>query len=320
MRNGIRRSRDTVHTHGLIRILRLMKLTSLINPDFIEIGLPVSTTEEAIERIVDDFHSGYRFARSKERILEAIHEREKLGSTRLESGLALPHARFEGFNDVLLGICLPRKPISTPDGPVRMVVVLLTEKTASNLYLQTIAAFSRLSMNEELFTRICSASGRRELISLLEGFEVKKELTVADIMSHKLETIAPSATIREAADLLYRNNSSYLPVVDENEVFVGEITVHELLRIGIPDYAVKIGSLKFLSSFEPFEDLLRKEDTTRISEVMVEPVAVLDEESSIVEAALVLTKHQRRHLPVLRQKKLVGVLSFMDILNKVIRG
>ena len=139
-------------------------------------------------------------------------------------------------------------------------------------------------------------------------------------MSDKLETIAPSATIREAADLLYRNNSSYLPVVDENEVFVGEITVHELLRIGIPDYAVKIGSLKFLSSFEPFEELLRKEDTTRISEVMVEPAAVLDEQSSVVEAALVLTKHKRRHLPVVKKKKLVGVLSFMDILNKVIRG
>ena len=126
--------------------------------------------EEAIERIVEDFHTGYRFAHSKERILTAIHEREKLGSTRLESGLALPHARFEGFNDVLLGICLPREPISTPEGPIRMVVVLLTEKTASNLYLQTIAAFSRLSMNEELFNRVCSASGRRELVGPARGY------------------------------------------------------------------------------------------------------------------------------------------------------
>jgi nitrogen PTS system EIIA component len=297
-----------------------MKLTSLINPDFIQIARPVKTWEAAIESIIDAFLSGYSFIHSREEILTAIHEREELGGTRLESGLALPHARFEGFNDVLIGICRPEQPIETPEGPVRLVVVLLTEKTASNLYLQTIAAFARLSQDEELFKRICAAGSRKELISLLSGTEVKKELTVGDIMSRTVISIEPDTTVREAADLLYKHNSSYLPVVDGAGNFAGEITVHELLRIGIPDYAVKIGSLKFLSNFEPFEELLRNEDRILIREVMKEPLDTLEETSSIIEAALLLTKHNRRHMPVLRERKLVGVLSFMDILNKVIRG
>ena len=297
-----------------------MKLSSLINPDFIEINQPAASKEAAIERIVDSFVSRYSFIHSREDILSAIREREELGGTLLESGLALPHARFEGFNDVLIGILRPAQPIETAEGPIRLMVVLLTEKTASTLYLQTIAAFARISQNEEQFNRICTAGTRRELISLLSGTEVKKELTVSDIMSRTLTSISLDTTVREAADLLYKHNTSYLPVVDGDGTLTGEITVHELLRIGIPDYAVKIGSLRFLSNFEPFEDLLRNEDRILIREVMKEPLCTLEETNSIIEAALLLTKHNRRHLPVLRDGKLVGVLSFMDILNKVIRG
>ncbi|MFA7566891.1 MAG: CBS domain-containing protein [Alkalispirochaeta sp.] len=297
-----------------------MKLTSLLDPDFIEIGVSVGSVAEAVDRIVDAFHLSYHFVHSKDKILAAIHERESLGGTQFKTGLALPHARFEGFNDVLIGICVPQRPIATEAGPIRFVVVILTEKTGSDLYLQTIAAFTRLSRNKELFDRLCAVGGKRELLSLLEGIEVKKEVTVADIMSDHRETVLPGASVREAADILYKSKSSYLPVVDEKGAFVGEITVHELLRIGIPDYAIKIGSLRFLSSFAPFEEFLRREDSIRIGEVMVEPEAVLEEQSSLAEAALLLTKHKRRHLPVLREGKLVGVLSFMDLLNRVIRG
>ena len=297
-----------------------MKLTSLINPEYVEPDLAVDTLDQAIERIVDAFHGDYHFTQSREEILTAIREREQLGGTRLESGLALPHARFEGFNDVLVGICRPRQPIETPDGTIRLVIVLLTEKSASNLYLQTIAAFARVSQKEELFARICAATSRKELISYFEGVEVKKELTVGDIMSTSIDSIGPDASVREAADMFYKHNSSYLPVVNDQQRLLGELTVHELLRIGIPDYAVKIGSLKFLTNFEPFEELLRREDEIRIRDVMFPPKETLTASSSIIEAALILTKHKRRHLPVVDGERLVGVLSFMDILNKVIRG
>ena len=297
-----------------------MKLLSLLQPDFIRVDLHVTSKEEALREIIEAFHQKYHFKQSKEAVLQALYDREALGGTLLETGLALPHARFEGFNDVLVGICRPSKPIKTSEGEIRFMVVLLTAKSSSNLYLQTIAAFARISQNQELFHEICSTTSKKKLLQLIGSVEVKKDLLVEDIMTADVITASPDATIRQVADLFYKNDISYVPVINSQNECIGEITMQEILGLGIPDYAVKIGNLGFLATFEPFEYLLNNEETIQVKEIMKRPLHVVEAKSSVVEAALIMTKYKRRHLPVLQGSRLIGVISFMDILNKVIRG
>jgi len=53
---------------------------------------------------------------------------------------------------------------------------------------------------------------------------------------------------------------------------------------------------------------------------MKKPTLFLEEDSSIIEAVFKFVSSNRRHLPVLKGKRVVGILSYMHILHKVLRA
>jgi CBS domain-containing protein len=139
-------------------------------------------------------------------------------------------------------------------------------------------------------------------------------------MSTTFPSLTVENSVKDAADLFYKNRTSYLPVVDGRGVLLGELTVLDLFRIGMPDYASKIGSLKFLKSFEPFDTLLRDESTILLGTVMKKPSITIEEDAPVVEAILKFTQSNRRHIPVVKEGRIIGVVNYMDILQKVLRA
>ena len=106
-----------------------MKLKSLLDRDFINPRAKVSTKDEAIDLVLKQFFHGYKFKKSQAEIKQAILEREALGGTLLENGMAIPHARLDGFNDLLIGIVIPEQPIIDEDGSkINSLVIFLTTK------------------------------------------------------------------------------------------------------------------------------------------------------------------------------------------------
>ena len=120
--------------------------------------------------------------------------------------------------------------------------------------------------------------------------------------------------------MMFKYHVGYVPVIDENGNFIAEVNTNDVLRNGIPNYAMMIGNLKFLSSFEPFEVLLANEDKIKVRSIMRKPSIKLSPDTSVIETALELTQNNRRHVPIVDGNKIVGIVSFMDILTKVIRG
>jgi CBS domain-containing protein len=180
----------------------------------------------------------------------------------------------------------------------------------------------KISQDQGLFDNLCDSPSPQDFIGILKStnIEVKKELTVQSVMSPSFPSLLPENTVKDAADLFYKNKTSYLPVIDTEGKFAGELTVLDLFRIGIPDYAAKIGNLNFLKSFEPFEELLKKEDILQVKEVMKKPSLFLSEETSIFETILRFTQSNRRHIPVVSGGRIVGIVSYMNILHKVLRA
>jgi CBS-domain-containing membrane protein len=121
--------------------------------------------------------------------------------------------------------------------------------------------------------------------------------------------------------MFYKDRIGYVPVIDSNDCFVGEITMTDLFSICIPSYALKMQNLKFLSHFEPLEDLLRNENNIHIGDVMKKPSVILDPDSPVVEAVLKFVQCRRRYLPVVKKDThLIGVVGYMDVLKKVLRA
>jgi len=270
-----------------------MKLASILNPNFIKIIDKIESKDRAIELLVDEIYKGYKFNISKESILKAVMDREALGGTFFDNGLAIPHARIENFNDLIIGVIILKNPVHINNINIRFIVLSIISKSASNTYLKTLSAFAKISQNKELFEKVLQSKNSNEFLEAISEIKIKQEITVSDIMSTDIKKVTPETNLKELCDIFYKYNISYVPVVDENDNFIGEVTINELLRVGIPNYALMIGNLKFLSSFEPFEDLLKNEDKKFVKEIMRKPSLKLPPSSSIIEVALEMTQNNR---------------------------
>ena len=299
-----------------------MKLSSLLKPDYIKVNKDVRTKGEAIREILKNFSDTYKFNVDNAYLLNAVEEREKLGGTTFPTGIAIPHARLDNFDDILIGIIVPQNPIKDGNVDIKMVVLILTSKTVSTVYLNALASLIKTSKDKETFSKILAASNGQELVNIIDKLDIsiKKEMTVADIMSEEVIAVSVKTTIKELADIFYANKTGYVPVLDENGDFIGEVNLMILVEEGIPDYATQLGNLNFLKTFEPLERLFRKEDEITVGQIMKKPSTVLTRETSIVEAALEFTKTRRRHIPVVEGKKVVGIFALVDILNKILRS
>jgi len=149
---------------------------------------------------------------------------------------------------------------------------------------------------------------------------VKERLTAADVMATEVATISPQACIRELADLFYTTGVGYAAVVDREGVFVGEVSVLDLLRAGLPQYTDTVQSLSFLESSAPLESLAEREDTLAVERIMIQPPVQLGPETSTVEAVFQLTRNKRDCLPVIRKERIVGLLCGQEIVKRILRG
>lgn len=304
-----------------------MNLSNLMDPRLVQIGIDVSTIDQAIEKALDQIRKVYRQEVQYEDVLARIQERQKLGGTTFESGIAIPHARIPSFNDFLIAAVVPKTPILSPEGspvqaPTKIVYLILISNTASTLYLNTLAKLVESSKDQAIMDALLKAENPSAFVAVFEkaGYIIKKNLTVGDIMTREVVSVPPTASVKELTDAMYSRHLRYIPIVDEKGKFVGEIGIIDLIKAGIPDYAFRIGSLKFLSELEPMTELLSKEDLIKVESIMKKNPTCLDPSISVIEAAFEMTKNIKRHYAVVDQGKIVGVVSAMDILNKVIRA
>ncbi len=103
-------------------------------------------------------------------IVAAVAERERLGSTGVGYGVAIPHARLEGIGKVRAIFARLETPLeydSIDDRPVDLVVLLLAPANASSLHLKALAQVSRLLRREDLRDRLRSAPNSEALHLLL---------------------------------------------------------------------------------------------------------------------------------------------------------
>src|SRR4030066_1629531 len=115
--------------------------------------------------------------------------------------------------------------------------------------------------------------------------------TVKDLMTKNVLTIDSNKTIIEAAALMSQNDVGDL-VVMENNTPVGIVTERDFVR-----RVLAVG----------------KSTNTRVSEVMSTPLRVIDPEAPIKEAARRMVSKGIRRLAVIKDNKLVGIITVTDL-------
>ena len=131
------------------------QIAALLRPENVVVGLDVSSKKRVFEQAGLLFENNQQLARST--VYDALFAREKLGSTGLGLGVAIPHGRIKGLKSAVGAFFHLAAPIpfDAPDNvPVELVFVLLVPQTANERHLQLLSElaqmFSDRSFREQL--------------------------------------------------------------------------------------------------------------------------------------------------------------------------
>jgi PTS system nitrogen regulatory IIA component len=105
-------------------------------------------------------------------ILGALNEREKLGTTGIGEGIAIPHARVKDLGQLIgffARMAIPVDYDALDDAPVDLVFLLLAPEEASNAQLKALARIARLLRDPEICARLRTEQDPAQVFELLAG-------------------------------------------------------------------------------------------------------------------------------------------------------
>jgi len=298
-----------------------MRFSGFLQPELYWTKIEVINKIVLLEKMVKGIRHEFALSMTDEEIVQKILQREEERPTILGECFWVPHFRIPDLEDLIIAVAFPKKAFSVGGNDIKGVFLILTGPTRSTLYLNTLSAISSMVSDPVFCQKVSAGMDFDAFCDFLDerNIRIKKELTLRDIMSTEVHVVHEDQNLEEVLDFFVKYQLSYAPVVNSQNRFIAEINMIDIMRVGMPAYTSGLPTMNFLSSFEPFEELLKHEKDIFVRQIMRKPEVVLHPDTSIVEAVFEFTNHRRRHLPVAEGETIVGVVSYMDMLNKVLR-
>lgn len=148
-----------------------MELSAFLAPDRVVADLAAADKDAVLVEL--GRRAGALLGMDRAAITEALGDREKLGSTGLGSGFALPHARLdrlERFFGMFVRLARPIPFDAVDDQPVSLVFLLLSPRSAEDReHLAALAAITRRMRDPETASRLRRERAAGRLFALLVG-------------------------------------------------------------------------------------------------------------------------------------------------------
>ncbi len=143
-------------------------VAKLLPPANVAVDVSVSSKKRLFEHIGLLFENNHGIARSV--VYESLFARERLGSTGLGQGVAIPHGRIKGMKDALgafMRLSAP-VPFEAPDGkPVSLVFALLVPEQATERHLQILSELAQMFSDRALRDSMLAAPDAAALHQLI---------------------------------------------------------------------------------------------------------------------------------------------------------
>jgi len=146
-----------------------MLADDFFKPDCVVTGLSVQSKKRLLEFIAD------RFALSNPEldansIFDRLIERERLGSTGLGKGIALPHARIDDLTEARAIFVSLNQPVdfdSIDNQPVDLVVALIVPSDANNEHLKILAGLAGFFINDDNCQTLRNSNDPQQVVDML---------------------------------------------------------------------------------------------------------------------------------------------------------
>ncbi|MFM0136272.1 CBS domain-containing protein [Caballeronia grimmiae] len=139
-----------------------------------------------------------------------------------------------------------------------------------------------------------------------------------DVMTSSVVSVKPDTTVHDLAALLVQHRISAAPVVDEDKRVIGMISEGDLLRRDEIDTEKKPHRrswwLEMVGTDRGAGAYIRSHART-VGELMTREPVCVDEDATLADIASILESHHIKRVPVLRQGRLIGIVSRSNIVQ-----
>ncbi len=147
-----------------------MEIADLLSLDGVADALKAASKKQALQEL--SAIAAAQTAQDERAILDVLLARERLGSTGVGRGVAIPHGKLAGLARISAAFARLREPIEfdAVDGrPVDLVCLLLAPESAGSDHLKALALVSRLLRDERVCARLRGADSAEALYAVLAG-------------------------------------------------------------------------------------------------------------------------------------------------------
>jgi PTS system nitrogen regulatory IIA component len=147
-------------------------VAKLLPPANVLLDLEVSSKKRLFEQVGLLFENNHGIGRSL--VFDSLFARERLGSTGLGQGVAIPHGRIKGLKDALGAFVRVAQPVAfdAPDGkPVTLLFVLLVPEQATEKHLQILSELAQMFSDRALRDAMTGAADAAALHQLIAAWQ-----------------------------------------------------------------------------------------------------------------------------------------------------
>ncbi len=301
-----------------------MDLSQYLTPDTLLLNSPAADKQTTIDQLIDALLADDTIPLSHEQLAALIAEREQQSPTCLPGGLALPHARVEGFETLRAAMACPAKPLAWGEHEAQVVCLYLIPAEDPTSGIRFMAGLAELFGDDHARAAIASAGSPPEALEFIRSKQLLTDgpVVARDIMNDEPGEIRPEPPLPDVTRTMLQRHVEALPVCDDTGTVVGEVHCDLLFRRGIPDFFMQLANVSFIRNFDPFESYFADERCSLARDVMSDTPPCVASDATLMEVLFLLTVKDCRRLYVVSDphadRTLLGAIDRITVLDRVI--
>jgi PTS system nitrogen regulatory IIA component len=151
------------------------RLAAILPPSNVLVDVDATSKKRVFEQAGLLFENQHSIARGT--VTDNLFARERLGSTGLGHGVAIPHGRIKGLKNPLAAVLRTQSPIgfdSPDDEPVSLLIFLLVPEAATQRHLEILSEIAEMLSDRELRERLMAEPDAASVHKLIADWQAQK--------------------------------------------------------------------------------------------------------------------------------------------------
>ena len=138
-------------------------------------------------------------------------------------------------------------------------------------------------------------------------------MRVLELMGPRVVMVGPKRPLREILQLMLRYHLNDILIVDSEQRLAGIVTYSDLCRKLLPTERELMEHEEYLITPQLMEDRVRDIANMPVDEIMTTNVITVSPDLEVLKAGATMIAHRVKQLPVVRDDKVIGIVSHADI-------